>query len=325
MHPLWHSQDLLLEIMSYQSGVDGDYYHLLKALRSLSWDNTAIFTTLPTALAAVHALFPHWYEDHGPAGLDAFPVDVWVELWYYGLLFGHVPTIAHFHERMVVDYVEWHLVVMSGCVDAVAFLLKAHPQSCFFETIDRAIEYGHIGVVEALHRHGVPWPPEAWKLVGEHGGDDIAAYLNAEHCPWHEHWPGQVAELAAEHGHLGVIRFLHEHQPDCFTVAAMDAAAANGHLDVVRFLHENRSEGCTSLALTVATRAGHEDVVEFLLEHYDSSDAARKVLAVATILDDDVSSGWRRLQRKLQQLCLVPDRTKGAPPKQHYRAIPRLI
>ncbi|OQR94043.1 hypothetical protein ACHHYP_01897 [Achlya hypogyna] len=72
---------------------------------------------------------------------------------------------------------------------------------------------------------------------------------------------------AAEAGHLGVVRFLHDHRSEGCSTHAMDYAARNGHLDVVEFLHRHRAEGCSSFALTAACARGHLGVVRFLHRH----------------------------------------------------------
>ena len=61
-----------------------------------------------------------------------------------------------------------------------------------------------------------------------------------------------------------LIPWLHENRSESYKEAAMDLAAENGHLHVVRWLHDNRSDGCTSVAMDLAARNGHLDVVRFL-------------------------------------------------------------
>ncbi|EGZ14588.1 hypothetical protein PHYSODRAFT_560883 [Phytophthora sojae] len=105
-----------------------------------------------------------------------------------------------------------------------------------------------------------------------------------------------VLDAAAEHGHLGIVKYLDKmcklvtpeekakreelsnidySDPDwefeveqnrkegCSSVA-MDFAAMRGHLDVVQWLHDHRSEGCTTHAMVHAARQGHLHVVEWL-------------------------------------------------------------
>ncbi|EQC38062.1 hypothetical protein SDRG_04492 [Saprolegnia diclina VS20] len=80
---------------------------------------------------------------------------------------------------------------------------------------------------------------------------------------------------AAEHGHIAIVRFLHDHRHEGCTVHAMDAAAKHGHLDVLEFLHYHRHEGCTALALNAACANGHKDVVAFLHTHRSEGGTAQ--------------------------------------------------
>ena len=44
----------------------------------------------------------------------------------------------------------------------------------------------------------------------------------------------------------------------------MDYAAKHGHLNIIKWLHENRTEGCTSYAIESAARNGYLDIVKWL-------------------------------------------------------------
>lgn len=55
----------------------------------------------------------------------------------------------------------------------------------------------------------------------------------------------KAMDLAAENGHLSVVKWLNSHRIEGCTTNAIALAARNGHLDIVMWLHENRKEGCT--------------------------------------------------------------------------------
>ncbi|KAG2843108.1 hypothetical protein PC116_g2264 [Phytophthora cactorum] len=74
-------------------------------------------------------------------------------------------------------------------------------------------------------------------------------------------------DVAAAHGHLDVVRWLHANRTEGCTKAAMDLAATNGHLDTVKWLQTHRSEGCTVEAMDGAASGGHLDVVKWLQKH----------------------------------------------------------
>ncbi len=74
----------------------------------------------------------------------------------------------------------------------------------------------------------------------------------------------RAMDVAAENGHLHVVRWLHDNWTKGCSVLAMNSAAENGHLPVVRWLHDNRHEGCSKDAMNLATINGHLDVVRWL-------------------------------------------------------------
>ena len=63
--------------------------------------------------------------------------------------------------------------------------------------------------------------------------------------------------MAAAHGHVRLLPHV-----TGFTARAMDLAARHGHLDVVKWLHEKPPEGCTTYAMNWAAAFGHLDVVK---------------------------------------------------------------
>ncbi|GMF26410.1 unnamed protein product [Phytophthora fragariaefolia] len=69
---------------------------------------------------------------------------------------------------------------------------------------------------------------------------------------------------AAAGGHLDIVKLMHEIRPQDGKTNAMDRAAGGGHLDVVQWLHANRIERCTAVAMESAVRNGHLDVVKWL-------------------------------------------------------------
>ncbi|TMW58610.1 hypothetical protein Poli38472_010169 [Pythium oligandrum] len=78
-------------------------------------------------------------------------------------------------------------------------------------------------------------------------------------------------DQAAEHGHLEIVQWLHEHRHEGCTSAAMTMAASQGHLDVVQWLHAYRTEGCDSGAHLGAAGNGHLEVVRWLDIYYPTT------------------------------------------------------
>ncbi|KAF0697982.1 Aste57867_11364 [Aphanomyces stellatus] len=108
------------------------------------------------------------------------------------------------------------------------------------------------------------FPDPLLDVAAAHGQLAALEYL---HTIGHPGCTRNAMDWAAFHGHLHVVQFLHAYRSEGATTKAMDAAAMNGHLPVVEFLHASRAEGCTADAMTEAAWNGHLDVVSFLHTH----------------------------------------------------------
>ncbi|RHY95279.1 hypothetical protein DYB26_004197 [Aphanomyces astaci] len=135
-----------------------------------------------------------------------------------------------------------------------------------------AIESGNRKVVAFFHDHVVKSTPDVFKIVGAmniaagHGQLDILRYLH-EQRPDESGSTTSAMDAAAANGHFTVLKWLHVHRAEGCTFHAMDRAAQQGSLAIVQWLHENRTEGCSTAAIDGAARAGHVDVVQWLTRH----------------------------------------------------------
>jgi len=75
-------------------------------------------------------------------------------------------------------------------------------------------------------------------------------------------------DWACFHGHMNIVKWIHQNSKEGCTARAMDWAAQNGHFDVVKFLHENRKEGCTLRAMDYSEWNGHIEILKFLKKEY---------------------------------------------------------
>lgn len=98
-------------------------------------------------------------------------------------------------------------------------------------------------------------------------------------------------DIAAQNGHLEIVRYLHDERHAACSTFAMDSAARNGFLATVKFLHEHRSEGCTKAALSGAAQQGHLAVVQFLVENRHEGDLDE---ALGRAQGNDVAEYLRR-------------------------------
>ncbi|KAL2914111.1 hypothetical protein HK105_206369 [Polyrhizophydium stewartii] len=100
------------------------------------------------------------------------------------------------------------------------------------------------------------------RVAAEFGHLEVLKWLH-ERMP-NRNWPTEVMDKAAGSGNLDCVKFLNANCTEGCTIQAMDYAAQNGHLDVVKWLHANRTEGCSTEAMDDAARNGHLDVVKWL-------------------------------------------------------------
>lgn len=66
-----------------------------------------------------------------------------------------------------------------------------------------------------------------------------------------------VMNLAARHGFLAIVQWLHDNRVEDCTTEAMDSAALAGHMHVVQRLRVHRAEGCTEAALASTIPASY--------------------------------------------------------------------
>jgi len=101
----------------------------------------------------------------------------------------------------------------------------------------------------------------------KHGDLEMVQYCHRIHLEFTK----DAMDLAAENGHLEIVKWLHENRTEGCTTNAMNSAARNGHLEMVQWLHamhtENRNEGCTVDTMNLAAMNGHLEIVKWLHKH----------------------------------------------------------
>ncbi|KAG1692889.1 hypothetical protein DVH05_024177 [Phytophthora capsici] len=160
------------------------------------------------------------------------------------------PTITLFWVRGEVD--EWY--GYSKDVDEVG--------DTFCSVVDAAAGKGHLAIVQYLLQVGGKTGDE--QALKRRRTESKAAKSAA---PTTAGCTTVAMDVAAAHGHLEVVQWLHSNCSQGCTTDAMDGAAGNGHLETVKWLHANRKEGCTTDAMDRAAGSGHLHVVKWLHEH----------------------------------------------------------
>ncbi|KDO29635.1 hypothetical protein SPRG_05588 [Saprolegnia parasitica CBS 223.65] len=296
--------DLVRQIASYQYGVFEDIRPLFTAvlaLKALHHTETTSRTSFMVALDAAMSPFVAPLQTGLLLRLVrcvrsrdfAFVMSCLVK---HAIARGHVEILHNVHRRLslhqcqhlalqaaaygqlrvlkylhAISYPRWGptpLLAAVQCRDAgsVAFLQEQYPQACVCHALTAAAKAGDLPIVQTLypHRHATNCVHDkAFDQAVSAGHVPVVAYLLERG----ETGSGIALALAADHGHLDLVRYLHMHVDDRSGPVVMDLAAASGHLAVVQYLHTHDVSGCTAVALREAAAYGHADVVAFLVAH----------------------------------------------------------
>jgi hypothetical protein len=113
-------------------------------------------------------------------------------------------------------------------------------------------------------------------------------------------------DLAAQYGHLDVIKYLHSTKKKYMSSTnAVDWAARSGHLHVIKWLHSNRSSECTVYSIRHAAENGYSEVVKWLYENKKECrgiNDVRNIIQIARVLGHLDISNW--LEEKLSYRML---------------------
>ncbi|KAK1935385.1 putative ankyrin repeat protein [Phytophthora citrophthora] len=138
-------------------------------------------------------------------------------------------------------------------------------QSTFCSVVDTAACNGHLEIVQYLLQVGGQVEEE--RTPKRRCIDTFTDLGSRLEMPVKAGFTTAAMDIAAAHGHLGIVQWLRANCSEGCTTAAMDLAAEHGHLEDVKWLHANRKEGCTSDAMNGASARGHLHVVKWLHEY----------------------------------------------------------
>lgn len=131
---------------------------------------------------------------------------------------------------------------------------------------DTVVFAAHLGDIELMRlivdrlrpAHNVG----AVAVAAQHGHLDVLQYLHQIGVPVSNY----SLNSAAWGGHIDILKWLHfdlglrQEQSQC----ALDVAARNGHLEAVQFLHQFLNEGYSMSAINSAAEHGHLEVIQWL-------------------------------------------------------------
>ncbi|KAL3667621.1 hypothetical protein V7S43_007175 [Phytophthora oleae] len=169
-------------------------------------------------------------------------------------------TQFHADRTMNLFWVRGQVDRYSGKVE-----LYDYTKSDLCSVVDAAAGKGHLEIVQYLLQ--VEGKAEDERAPKRRRTDTYPELSNRYKMPTTAGCTTAAMNVAAAHGHLDVVQWLHANCSQGCTTAAMDRAAQNGHLETVKWLHFNRKEGCTIDAMNGAAIGGHLHVIKWLHEH----------------------------------------------------------
>ena len=124
------------------------------------------------------------------------------------------------------------------------------------------IEHGHIEALQLARDRGCSWNAHACMLAAKHGHLAIMQWVHTQDpsCSW----TSDTCSAAAMGGHLESLQWLRAQVPPCpWDSSTLFHAALNGRLEVLQWAHTN---GCPwhQSACAVAAREGHLEALQWL-------------------------------------------------------------
>ncbi|KAL3657648.1 hypothetical protein V7S43_017451 [Phytophthora oleae] len=205
-----------------------------------------------------------------------------------------------------------YAVATGGHVDVLKWYVERFPaavQHSAERIITTASKYGQLDILRELHRLDVLsrlrtcssstnilektdvwWPPgcHALDVAAAHGRLDIVKWL---HVHRYERCSTKAMNLAAANGYLDMVQWLHDNREEGCTTKAIDRAAGNGYIHVAEWLYRNRSEGCTTDAIDQAAANGHLDSIKWLYAN-QLTDGTTKTLTNTITRGHVLTAGW---------------------------------
>eukprot|EP00644_Phytophthora_capsici_P010837 jgi/Phyca11/526375/estExt2_fgenesh1_pm.C_PHYCAscaffold_90106 len=152
-----------------------------------------------------------------------------------------------------------------GYLKVVKWVVEQGKYRCNENVADYVAVRGDVNMMQFLLEHELLGrQSSAPDLAAEFGHLDLVKFLSKNKTKHSWQFTTDAMDRAAGGGHLDVVQWLHENEKVGCTTGAMDLAARSGHLHVLQWLHSNRREGCTENAMEYAAMTGHLGVLQWL-------------------------------------------------------------
>jgi hypothetical protein len=132
------------------------------------------------------------------------------------------------------------------------------------ETCRNAAKFGHLKLLQWLHKQGCPWNDETFSSAAHSGNMKMMEWLYERKCPW-DKW---TYRSAAESGSLDVLKWLYEKKCP-LSRDTMSSAARFGNIEMLElgWLRQMKYDWGKS-TFYGAARSGNLDVLKWLRERH---------------------------------------------------------
>ncbi|KYQ88305.1 hypothetical protein DLAC_11000 [Tieghemostelium lacteum] len=158
----------------------------------------------------------------------------------------------------------------AGNIEILEFIYSKSLSKCYFtnHAIDMAAKNGKMNVIRFLVEQFIGMKCIYALVYACKGGYyDIVVYL-CENFPKIKHH-AKAMDLAAQGGHLEILKYLYNKWGANFTSRAINKATENGHLETLKYLYSirpNTNIKCSSKSMDVASNNGHLELIKYQME-----------------------------------------------------------
>ncbi|KAL7746926.1 hypothetical protein RI367_007746 [Sorochytrium milnesiophthora] len=134
---------------------------------------------------------------------------------------------------------------------------------------------------------------KSWTVAAEHGWMDVIVYLHQHHAIWYS---PEVVDCAAKNDHIDILRWLVERNARGASSKLWIVAAERGWMDTIVELHQRHGIAYSSSVMDHAAEHGHMDIVRFLMQHRTEGCTERGILFIVQHGNDNDLAFFSKLQ-----------------------------
>ncbi|EFA83676.1 hypothetical protein PPL_02742 [Heterostelium album PN500] len=156
-------------------------------------------------------------------------------------------------------------------LDTVVYLWTKHKllQRPRNDAYMRLIRFGNekaLEIFKLLNDNDYQYPPSLVEMVARSGNVEVMKLIDNESkkSDTRVRFEKTHMDVAAEHNHFGMMRWLHENRSEGCTTKAFDECAKRGYIDALKWLYVNRTERCSRNIVNEVASNGHIEVLLWL-------------------------------------------------------------